>query len=84
MTARRVPPSRGPARPLRPNREKDIESDLRQARASRRADAQQKNRLRRQDWDDEDEAELGPESDGGPDDREADDTRGDDTEDERP
>lgn len=54
MTARRAPQTRGPARPLRPPKEKDIDTELRQARASRRAEAQQKNRLRRHDWTEED------------------------------
>lgn len=57
MTARRVPPFRGPARPNKP-KEKDVDSELRHARASRKADAQQKNRLRRHDWVDEDEVEV--------------------------
>jgi hypothetical protein len=81
MTARRVTPPRRPTRPQRPTKEKDIESDLRQARASRRAEAQQKQRLRRQEWDNEvEDVESEPgiweSGDGGPDDRDAGETRG--------
>jgi hypothetical protein len=76
-------------RPTKPPKEKDIDNDLRLARASRKADAQQKHRLRRHDWDSEGEdVENEPsawESDRGPDDRgDDDDSRGDDGKDERP
>lgn len=89
MTRRRSTPPGRSSRPQRPPKEKDIDNDLRLARASRKADAQQKQRLRRQEWEtdaDEVDNEVGAwESDGGPDDRgEGDDTRGDDGKDERP
>ena len=89
MTRRRSTPPGRPTRPQRPTKEKDIDNDLRLARASRRAEAQQKHRLRRQDWDTEaDDTETDSstlESDGGPDDRgDGDNGRGEDNKDERP
>lgn len=53
MTRRRNPPPR-PQRPNRPNKEKDtLDNDLRLARATRKAESQQKQQLRRREWNSE-------------------------------
>jgi hypothetical protein len=54
MTRRGKPPSHRPPGSARPSKDRDtIDSELRAARASRRADSQQKHALRRREWDDE-------------------------------
>jgi hypothetical protein len=54
VTRRRNPPPRGPIRPQRPGKEREqLESDLRIARANRKAASQEKQRLRRREWDEE-------------------------------
>lgn len=55
MTRRRNPPPRNPSRPLRgPSKDKDqVDSDLRTAKVARKADSQQKQRLRRLEFDEE-------------------------------
>ncbi len=50
MTRRRNPPPRTPLRPQR-SKEKEIDNDLRLARATRKAESMQKQQLRRQQWD---------------------------------
>lgn len=73
MTRRRNPP---PRRPLRPTKDKDqVDSDLRMARANRKAESLQKQQLRRLEWDED--AEIQNEADeeppfGGPGDEEKD------------
>ena len=53
MTRRRNPPPRT-GRPLRPGKDKEqLDTDLRNAKVARKAESQQKNRLRRHEWDDE-------------------------------
>ena len=53
MTRRRNPPPRNPSRPTRPSKDKDLDSDLRTAKVARKADSQQKQRLRRREFDEE-------------------------------
>ncbi len=51
MTRRRNPP---PRRPQRPTKDKDqVDSDLRMARANRKAESLQQQKLRRLEWDEE-------------------------------
>lgn len=51
MTRRRNPP---PRRPLRPTKDKDqLDSELRMARANRKSDSLQKQKLRRLEWDED-------------------------------
>ena len=61
MTRRRNPPPRQPLRPQR-SKEKEIDNDLRLARASRKAESTQKQQLRRQQWDNDEEVGGDPES----------------------
>lgn len=62
MTRRRNPPPRQPLRPQR-SKEKEIDNDLRLARATRKAESMQKQQLRRQQWDnDYDDIEADPEA----------------------
>jgi hypothetical protein len=60
MTRRRNPPPRrplGPGRPSGKEKEQNVDNELRLARAVRKAESLQKQRLRRGDWDaDYDEA----------------------------
>ena len=61
MTRRRNPP---PRRPQRPTKDKDqVDSDLRVARANRKAESQQKQKLRRLEWDEDAEEVLGDDGD---------------------
>jgi hypothetical protein len=54
VTRRRNPPPRNPLRPQRSSKDKDqLDSELRMARANRRAENLQKQKLRRLDWDPE-------------------------------
>ncbi len=58
MTRRRNSPSRRPLGTGRPSKDREaIESELRAARANRKADHQQKQALRRREWDDDRPAE---------------------------
>lgn len=58
MTRRRNPPPRNPQRPQRSSKDFDqLDSELRMARANRRADSLQKQKLRRLEWDDDSELE---------------------------
>ena len=82
MTRRRSPqprrPGAGPTRTTGREKEQNKDSELRQARVQRKAESQQKQRLRRLDWD----AETDDVADNldGPRDLEADDfTLGDDS-----
>lgn len=59
MTRRRNPPPRRPQGPSRPGKDKEqtVDNELRLARAVRKAESLQKQRLRRGEWDaDYDEA----------------------------
>jgi hypothetical protein len=54
MRRRSSPPKRGHAAPRRGHdKEREIDSELRAARASRKASTTQKQQLRRLDWEDE-------------------------------
>jgi hypothetical protein len=63
MTRRRNPPPRNPAGPLRSKKNTEsVDNELRLARAARRADSQQKQRLRRGEWETEpDDVDVEPE-----------------------
>jgi len=60
VTRRRNPP---PRRPIRPAKDKDqVDSDLRAARANRKAESVQKQKLRRLEWDEDAEGFVGEET----------------------
>ena len=66
MARRGKPAPPGPLRPNRPskvNKEREINSELRKARASRKAETLQKQSLRRNDWDNKVEEVTGDEDD---------------------
>ena len=63
MRRRNTPPKRGPVAPRRAqDKEREVESELRAARANRKASSVQKQQLRRLEWDDDPLDETGDES----------------------
>ncbi len=84
MRRRNSPPPRGQTAPRRAqDKEREIDSELRAARATRRASSAQKQQLRRLDWDDEEVVEETGE-DTMVFDVETDDEKGDGPDDEEP